>query len=447
MVAPRAKNRESRMRHVLIRTFGCKLNQYDSQLISESFAANGYGITDDAALADVCVVNTCSVTARSDYQARQFIRKILRSQRRPRVVATGCYAQRAPSEVAAIEGVGLVTGNVEKASLPRLVEGLFSHGARLAEPNTVVAPPGQDTCRSGCGPSFQRRARALVKIQDGCDSSCTYCVVPSVRGRGRSVPQPRVLGEVCALVTSGYREIVLTGARVGSYGRDLGNGTSLESLVRALLAAGTGYRIRLSSLEPGEITESLLGLTVGDERVCRHFHVPLQSGDDTILSCMGRPYTASEYGDSVRRIKGLLPEACVGCDVMVGFPGESEEQFQRTYELLESTPVDYAHVFPYSRRPGTSAFSMSGQIPRTVKRARATALLQLAGRKRREFERSRSGALETVILEDELRPGFFTGTTGNYLRLLVEAGEARAGDALSVRIECDADGKMLGRVC
>jgi len=431
------------MKQVLVRTFGCKLNQYDSQLITESFARSGYAVAKDPSSADVCVVNTCSVTARSDYQARQLVRRVLRSGRRPVVVVTGCYSQRAPYEIAGIEGVGLVTGNVEKASLPLLVQGL----ARGEAARTAVSSPEEHHCLAGCDPAFQRRARALVKIQDGCDASCTYCVVPSVRGKARSVRPERVLTEVTALCESGYREVVLTGARIGSYRNEGENGQSLDGLVRALAGVRRDFRIRLSSLEPGEITESLLDAALCGERVCAHFHVPMQSGDDAVLSAMARPYSAREYAERILAIRRKLPHACVGSDVIVGFPGESDAHFARTYELVESLPLAYLHVFPYSRRPGTAAFWMRDQVPGTVKKARARALIELGARKKREFALSQAGSVETAILEEQVAEDLWKATTGNYLRVGLKSRGRAAGEVVRVRIGAYGDGGLVGEAC
>ena len=417
------------MRQVLVRTFGCKLNQYDSQLITESFARSGYAIAKDPSRADVLVVNTCSVTGRSDYQARQLVRRALRSGTRPLVVVTGCYAQRAPEELSEIEGVGLVTGNVEKASLPLLVDGVAPGDVR-----TAVSPPDDGRCAAGCGVAYQRRARALVKVQDGCDSSCSYCVVPSVRGRSRSVRALDVIREVAALRESGYAEVVLTGARLGSYRDETRNGLTLAGLVQALGEAGSGFRIRLSSLEPGEVTRPLLEAAADSERVCGHFHVPLQSGDDDILRAMRRPYSAAEYAERVLAITREVPHACVGADVIVGFPGETEERFARTHELVRRLPLAYLHVFPYSRRPGTAAFDMRDQVPAVVKKARVRALMELSARKRREFALSRAGLVETAVLEEEDGEGRWTATTGNYLRVRVDCAGGAAGEAVRVRI-------------
>jgi threonylcarbamoyladenosine tRNA methylthiotransferase MtaB len=435
------------MRHVQIRTFGCKLNQYDSQLISESFARSGYRIVREAERADVCVVNTCSVTARSDYEARHSIRRIVRSGRGQVVVVTGCYSQRAPDELRAVEGVDLVAGNVEKASLPRLVDELVRSGRSRAEAVTAVSPLGAGACVAGCDPLFQRRARALLKIQDGCDACCSYCVVPQARGRSRSVPSSVLVEEANLLGATGYSELVLTGARIGSYGRDLGNGSCLEGLVGSILSGGAGYRIRLSSLDPFEITDSFLKHLAGENRLCAHFHVPLQSGADATLKRMGRPYSGSEYLDRVAAIRRTFPGACIGSDVIVGFPGEEEEDFRRTYELVESAPLCYVHVFPYSRRPGTAAFSMPGQVPRAVKKARGRALLELARRKRHEFALSQKDTVQVVIVEEELEPGLFTGTTGNYLRVHMRANGIRPRDSIRVRVGDCENGRLVAQLC
>ena len=429
------------MRQVLVRTFGCKLNQYDSQQIAESFARSGYAVAKDPAAADVMVVNTCSVTARSDYQARQLVRRALRSGRRPLVVVTGCYSQRAPQEIAAIEGVGLVTGNVEKASLPRLVEGLMR-----GECATVVARPDDEHCPAGCGREFQRRARALVKVQDGCDSSCAYCVVPSVRGRSRSVPARQVMREVAALSEAGYREMVLTGARVGSYRDETNGGLSLAGLVGALEADRRGFRLRLSSLEPDEVTRPLLDAAAGDG-VCAHFHVPLQSGDDDVLRAMRRPYSVSDYSERVWDIRQALPRACVGADVIVGFPGETEARFDGTYKLIERLPLAYLHVFPYSIRPGTDAADMPGQVPASVKKERVRVLMDLSASKRREFALSCVGSVETAVLEDEVSDGLWTATTGNYLRVRVRRAGGAPGEAVRVRIRGYEHDGLVADVC
>ncbi|MBN1503897.1 MAG: tRNA (N(6)-L-threonylcarbamoyladenosine(37)-C(2))-methylthiotransferase MtaB [Candidatus Eisenbacteria bacterium] len=430
------------MRQVLVRTFGCKLNQYDSQLITESFARSGYGIAKDPSTADVWVVNTCSVTARSDYQARQLVRRAVRSGTKPLVVVTGCYSQRAPEELARIEGVGLVTGNVEKASLPRLVDGLTP--GELAR--TVVSPPDEEGCAAGCGPEFQRRARALVKVQVGCDSSCSYCVVPSVRGKSRSVRARDVLREVAAVTERGYTEVVLTGARVGSYRDVTAGGLSLSGLVEALVDAGTGFRIRLSSLEPAEVSQSLLEAAGGD-RVCPHFHVPLQSGDDGILRAMGRPYSASEYAERIRWVVEALPHACVGADVIAGFPGETEARFARTYGLVERLPLAYLHVFPFSGRPGTAAVRMKGEVPGVVKKARVRALMELSETKRREFALSRAGSYETAVLEQQNEDGSWTATTGNYLKVRVQSAGRAAGEAVRVKIGSLSEGRLAAEEC
>ncbi len=441
--ALRPRSRENRMRQVLVRTFGCKLNQYDSQLITESFARSGYAIATDPVRADVWVVNTCSVTARSDYQARQLVRRALRSGGRPLVVVTGCYAQRAPEEIAGIEGVRLVTGNAEKASLPRLVDGL----ERVSCCTGTVSKTQERPCEAGCGPQFQRRARALVKVQDGCDSSCAYCVVPAVRGGSRSVRAGEVLREVGALCDGGYREVVLTGARVGSYGDDAAQGLRLAGLVQALKGLRSDFRIRLSSLEPGEITRPLLEAAADADRVCAHFHVPLQSGDDAVLRVMQRPYTASEYAERVMAIRRELPRASVGADVIVGFPGETEECFSSTYRLVERLPLAYLHVFPYSRRPGTAAFGMRGQIPAVVKKTRVRALLQLGAMKKTQFALSAAGSFETAVLEEKVGEDCWTATTGNYLRVRVRRAGSAAGEAVRVRIHGMEDGWLSAEAC
>ena len=431
------------MRRVFVGTFGCKLNQYDSQVISESFASKGHELTSDMLAADVCIVNTCSVTARSDYEARQLVRKINRANPRALILVTGCYAQRAPHEVARIDGVGLVAGNAEKSSLSGLVESWQATG----EGETEVGSAGGGPERTISGPGFQRRSRALVKIQDGCDGCCSYCVVPSVRGRSRSEPVELIRKQVESLEAAGFAEVVLTGASVGSYGNDLGNGQSLEGLLRVLLTTATELRVRLSSIEPGEITASLVESVAREERVCRHFHVPMQSGDAAILRAMRRPYSPDEYAEKIQAIHSSFPDACLGSDVIVGFPGESEAAFEKTCELIERLPLSYLHVFPFSRRPGTQAWQMGLEPTHSVKRARARVLRELGARKRSVFVESQMGVLAEAVLEEEVEPGLFRGTTGNYLRVLVRAQGKKPRDAIRVRVIGRADGNLLAQAC
>jgi threonylcarbamoyladenosine tRNA methylthiotransferase MtaB len=455
------------MRRVLVSTFGCKLNQYDSQVISESFASKGFELSSDMLTADVCVVNTCSVTARSDYEARQLVRRILRINPRVLMLVTGCYAQRAPQEIAHIGGVGLVAGNAEKSSLPELVESLCDGGetrvsARASTDGEVrvngearievSSPGGVEECRAvpdwmSHVPTFQRRSRALVKIQDGCDGLCSYCVVPSVRGRSKSEPIERILEQVKYLSASGFREVVLTGARTGSYGNDLGDGYSLETLLGALVRGEDGLRFRLSSLEPGEVSASLVEYMAQEEKVCRHFHVPVQSCDSEILRAMHRPYSPTEYVEKIQMIHSRFCDACIGSDVMVGFPGETESAFARTYGTIEKLPLSYLHVFPFSRRPGTRASDMKQEPTRSVKRARAFALRALGMRKKSAFAESQVGTFAEAVLEEEVEPGLFKGTTGNYLKVLVRANGKRVKDAIPVKIASRTNDTLLARAC
>ncbi|UCF78086.1 MAG: tRNA (N(6)-L-threonylcarbamoyladenosine(37)-C(2))-methylthiotransferase MtaB [Candidatus Eiseniibacteriota bacterium] len=431
------------MRRVLVRTFGCKLNQYESQFIAESFASAGHRLVADESLADIHVLNTCSVTARGDSEARKFIRRAARTSPGTLIVVTGCYAQRAPWEVAGIEGVGLVAGNAEKSRLPRLVESLAEERAKVVH----VDGTGSASGPLRCGPEFQKRSRALVRIQDGCDGACSYCVVPSVRGGSRSVPGRQILEEVVELQARGFREVVLTGARIGSYGQDLEGKYSLESLLRALLAATGELRLRLSSIEPPELGAQLLELVAGEERVCSHFHVPLQSGDREVLGAMRRVYSPAEYAERVRAVKSACPDACIGADVMAGFPGEDEIAFLRTCELIEALPLSYLHVFPFSRRPGTDACSMNGQLAESVKKGRAAILRELGAAKRREFEESQLGTVRVAILESEAGDGNFVASTENYLKVLVHEDGHSRGDKVRVRIRRLPGGELFGEAC
>ncbi|MFH0778291.1 MAG: tRNA (N(6)-L-threonylcarbamoyladenosine(37)-C(2))-methylthiotransferase MtaB [Candidatus Eisenbacteria bacterium] len=422
------------MRRAFVATFGCKLNQCESQAISEKLASKGFVLCAAPGRADVVIINTCSVTGQSDRQARQAIRSLHRSAPGACLVVTGCYAERAPHEISSLPGVALVAGNAEKAHLHETIGSLEAGAATL--------PP----TRSSSGRESPARARALVKIQDGCDSACTYCVVPQVRGASRSVSRPAILGEISSLRRRGFREIVLTGARIGCYGREEGRKGGLVNLLQEILRGVPDVRLRLSSLEPGEVADSLLELVRGERRMCRHFHVPLQSGSDAVLRAMGRPYSAGEYAERIGKIHSRLPDACVGTDVIAGFPGETDVDFDKTVRLIERLPVSYLHVFPFSERPGTPAGAMGPVVERSCRKQRAAELRALGERKRTRFVESQIGSVQEAIVEGPAGPGLFKATTGNYLRLLVRGASLLPRQMIEVQIKDTADGRVCAEL-
>ncbi len=395
-----------------IETHGCKLNQADTLVIAREFKEAGLMQVAEDERADVYVVNSCTVTHVADRKARQALRAARRRNPNATIVATGCYAQRTPDALEAIAEIDLVFGNVQK---PRLVRQVLDWRGEQAVP-----------CATGDEAEYVSphvdRSRAMVKIQEGCNQVCAYCIVPKVRGRERSIPSDELVSEIGAHVVSGYKEVVLTGTQLGSYGFDLA-GSSLVSLIAAIIEQTDIERLRVSSLQPKEMTDELLALW-DDQRLCSHFHMPLQSGSDSILQKMRRRYSSQEYEETVERIRSRIPDASITADVIVGFPGETDGDFRKTYELCERIGFTDMHVFPYSVRPGTSAAHYEGHIPPDVKGERMQTLLELAKRQARQVRLSRIGSARRVLWEsqgsrDDTMCWF--GLTDDYIRVATKS--------------------------
>jgi threonylcarbamoyladenosine tRNA methylthiotransferase MtaB len=407
-------------------TLGCKINQYETDLMRRDVLSSGSTLVPFDAEADVYVINTCSVTAKSDYQCRQAIRSAVRRGQGAKVVVTGCYAETRPDEIKKIPGVDLIIGNRDKRRVGQFV-------------NSLVPA----TCESSCqAPDDVRtltvpgaRTRGFLKIQDGCDNRCSYCIVPSARGGSRSVGPADVLQEFESLVHEGYPEIVLSGIHIGVYGLDLPPRSDLTNLLKMLLAKRGTARVRLSSIEPREITDGIIELL--GSGLCRHLHIPLQSGDGSILKAMGRDYSPAFYLNLLRRIADRVPGVALGADVMVGFPGEGEREFRNTFRLIEGSPLTHLHVFSFSPRPGTPAAEMIGQVPETVKKERNEKLRELGNRKNLDFRKKFLGLELEVVLEgkaDAVR-GCLNGLTDNYIRVTITASSPDyAGRKVKVRI-------------
>ena len=394
---------------VAIETHGCKLNLADSELLAVEFSRLGYTVVEAGQPADVYVLNTCTVTRTADGKTRQALRAAHRRSPDALVVATGCYAQRAAQELREVSGVSLVAGNSRKA---KLVQEVLRLRGQTASPCTVgVESPW---------PRLPRRTRAFVKIQEGCNQVCAYCIVPRVRGRERSIPPAEIVREVRERVAEGYQEVVLTGTQLGSYGFDLPNAT-LPSLLSEVLQATEVPRLRVSSLQPQEITRDLLRLWREDPRLCPHFHMPLQSGSDRVLARMRRRYGAAEYLAAVERVRAALSHASITADVIVGFPGETEEDFQATLALCRRVSFSDLHVFPYSVRPGTSAAYFPDRVESQAIAARTRAILSLAKELAAAHRQRCVGQVYSVLWEEEAAeaegPPRWSGLTETYLRV------------------------------
>ena len=393
---------------VAIETHGCKLNQADSGILSADFARAGFRMVSTREPADVYLVNSCTVTHVADGKARHALRAARRRNPSATIVATGCYAQRSPEALRGMPEVDLVLGNVDKVDLVRQV---------VEWRGEVVGPCalGTDSQPPSAGAT---RTRAVVKIQEGCDQVCAYCIVPKVRGRERSVPPDEVLRGVNEYLSRGYKEVVLTGTQLGTYGFDLPN-IDLSGLVARILSETGVVRLRISSLQPQEIRASMLKLW-SDPRLCPHFHLALQSGSDQVLMRMRRRYTASQYGKAVDMIREAVPDVAITADVIVGFPGETEADFEQTYSLCDEVGFAAVHVFPYSIRPGTSAAHFGGRIDPATKTVRVQELISLGRHHSADFRRRYIGTVRPVLWERTKGVAgseLWTGLTDNYIRV------------------------------
>jgi len=395
-------------------TLGCKVNQCDGDEIARALAERGYEIAANEEPADIFIINTCTVTATADAKARKLIRKLHREHPQARIIVTGCLAQRDPESVALLPGVSVVVANTEKSEIAILVTGLWPGEAGRG--GAAVQDGGERPAGMGM-PALQgaRRTRAFLKIQDGCDHHCAYCIIPKVRGRPTSKPMSKVLAEIRRLAHLGAQEVVLCGIRLGAYGRDDEEGT-LAALLHELREIEVP-RLRLSSIEPMDVTEDLLAEIADHPRLCHHLHLPLQSGDDSILAAMGRGCTSAEYGDLVGRIRAAWPDAALTTDVMVAFPGETEEQFERTGAFVRKIGFTRVHVFSYSPRPSTPAAARPDQVPAGVRRDRAARMLAIARDLAQAAARSWVGQRASVLFEERGDDGRLSGLTPHYLRV------------------------------
>ena len=432
---------ETAARTVSFATLGCRLNQVDTQQIQAALEARGFRTVAFDEPADVVVVNTCTVTARAEFSDRQMIRRAARVREGATLVVTGCWAQTSPGDVAAMAEVDLVVGNGDKHRLPELLDGVVAgrvHVSDIARARTVDAEP---ITRIG------GRSRAFLKIQDGCQHRCAFCVVPFARGASRSLDPKRVLDQAQILVAAGHPELVLTGVDLGHYGADLLPRTSLAALLRRL-AEIPGLRwIRLSSLLPAYFTPELVEVVTSTPAIAPHFHIPLQSGSDRVLRLMRRPYDTRMYRALVDRLVAARPRLGLGADLIVGFPGETDADFADTVSLVRGLPFSYLHVFPYSARKGTEAARLSGQAERRVITRRSRALRELGLTKNAEFRRGLVGAVEDVlVLETRERvTGELVGLTGNFVEVAFPGPATLMRNLVRLRVTAVTGDRTVGK--
>ncbi len=401
---------------IALDTVGCKLNQAETQHLAQQFVWAGYELVSAADDADIYILNTCTVTHVADGKCRQLLSRAHRLNPDALVVAIGCYAERARQELAQIEGVGLVLGNSQKPHLLRLLE----ESGHLSRPDAAEAA---STALAGF------RTRAFIKVQDGCNCFCSYCIVPLVRGREKSVPFDQVAAEVRHRVAEGYNEVVLTGTELGSYSYE---GAGLGELLERILRETEVTRLRLSSLQPQEISPELIGLW-RDDRLCRHFHLSLQSGSNAVLERMKRRYTTGDYQQAVALIRGMVPQVAITTDIIVGFPGETEAEFEESFEFCRQMQFSRIHVFAYSPRQGTEAALMPDRVGDRVKRERSQRMLALAKDSAQSFRRRFLGKTVKVLWEKQTG-GIWSGLTDNYIRVYTRSSEDLTNKLLLVKM-------------
>ncbi|NOY85351.1 MAG: tRNA (N(6)-L-threonylcarbamoyladenosine(37)-C(2))-methylthiotransferase MtaB [Nitrospirae bacterium] len=437
---------------VSFQALGCRLNQSESGALSGGFDAAGFRVLAPNVPADLCVINTCSVTNQAESKCRALIRRILKKNPQTFIALTGCYAQSGVDVLRQMPGVDLIAGTDHKMSLPQLVQGIIQgysgSGAPLQKRDKPLVFHNPKISRSEFTvPNlsvFDHTTRPNVKIQDGCDFFCTFCIIPYTRGRSRSRNFEDVILEASIWAARGHREIVLTGVNLGEYESQ---GQNLVNLIQALEGIEGLQRIRISSIEPTTVSPALLHLMHSSKKLCSYLHLPLQSGSDAILSAMDRRYSRQAYMDFVQEAIISVPNLGLGTDVMVGFPGEDEADFDETVSLIRTLPFSYLHVFPYSRRKGTRV-TRGNLVPvhPTVIKQRTKILCDLSNRLRSTFYRSSIGKTVSVLFENKNRDGLFTGLTENYIRVGVETNEDLSGFVKSVRIETENEGLALGRL-
>jgi len=428
---------------IAITTLGCKINQYDSAVIQNRLEnKHSFVPFDDAA--DCYVINTCTVTDRADWEARQLVRRAKRQNPAAKVLVTGCYAQVSPDEVARVAGVDYVVGLNRLDDLLRFVE-----STPLGETQVAVS----DVKRERGVPVLGTRelpghTRAFLKIQEGCNYTCTYCIIPTARGLSRSVAPRQVFEQLRELAGAGYQEIVLTGIHLGGYGQDLQPKLDLTALVEQIAESGLMARIRLSSLDPREVPDRLLDLMASSETICPHLHICAQAGDDAILKAMRRNYDTAYYRDLLARVRDRLPDAALGSDIIVGFPGESAAQFDASLDYFDSLPLTYFHVFPYSARRGTPATALADPVPAAEKKLRAQRMRELGARKKQEFCAGFAGRQIAVLVEGKVdkTSGAQRGFSRNYLPVALAGGSEFANREVAVRLSEYRNGWLRGIV-
>jgi threonylcarbamoyladenosine tRNA methylthiotransferase MtaB len=429
------------MKRVALHTLGCKLNFSETSTIGSQFLNKDFTIVDFKQKADVYVLNTCSVTENAEKECRQIIRKALRINPEAFIIVTGCYAQLRPEEISAIEGVDIVLGSNEKFNIFSLIDNFNKKDLAC-----VFVSPTKELNDFGFAHSTDAdsRTRAYFKVQDGCDYKCSFCTIPAARGGSRSMNVSEAISEFSRLVEQGYREIILTGVNVGDYGKSAG--TDFYNLLVNLSNINGDFRIRISSIEPNLLTDDILNLVAENEKLCKHFHIPLQSGSPKILKLMQRRYKADFYNDLILKAKQKIKNLGVGVDVIVGYPGETEDDFLQTYNFINELPVSYLHVFTYSERPGTKAINLPGKVDMFERRRRNNMLRILSEKKKNFFYNEMIGKELDVLFESEASDGKIKGFSSNYVRVVNTYDENLINEFSKIKITEINDSLCEGKI-
>ena len=429
-----------RQKRVSFHTLGCKLNFSESSTLAREFEQGGYLRVEPSDATDVAVINSCSVTEHADKKCRNIIRKIHRRNPNAIIAVTGCYAQLKPNDIAAIDGVDIILGNNNKGDLFRRVEELQEKGK--AE---VYSCSVEEMTRFFAAYSSGDRTRSFLKVQDGCDYKCAYCTIHYARGASRNIPIATIVEEAREIVAAGQKEIVITGINTGDFGRTTGE--KFIDLLRALDEVEGVERYRISSIEPNLITDEIIEFCAKSPKFMPHFHIPLQSGSTHILGLMRRRYTADRYRERIAKIRELMPDTFLGVDVIVGFPGESEEHFMETYHLLEEVGASFLHIFPFSERPGTPAVEMPNKVQSRISTERVARLEELNDRLHKEFASKYLGTEREVLFESTDHSGMMYGYTDNYLRVSAPYDTALINNICRVRLNAfDENGNISSEI-
>ena len=429
------------MKRVAFYTLGCKVNQYETEAMEEIFVKRGYNVVDGNEEADVYVINTCTVTNLGDRKSRQFIRRAKKSNEDSIVVAVGCYSQVAPEEVEKIEGVDIVIGTTDRDKIVDFCEEAKTKRKKI---NVVKSIKGHKKFESLNIYDVKSKTRAYIKIQEGCNQFCSYCIIPYARGPIRSRDLDDIIKETERLAEAGFKEVILTGIHVASYGKDLKNIDLLKVIEEVSKIEGI-ERIRLSSVEPTLIDERSMEKALEIKKLCDHFHLSLQSGSDTVLNRMNRKYTTSQYEEIVKLIRRYMPDAGITTDIIVGFPGETEEEFEETYNFVKNIGFSRIHVFKYSPRKGTPASKFENQIHGTIKHERSERLINLGNELMSSFNEKYIGRTMDVLFE-EIKNGFIEGYTTNYIRVKAKPSKEKEGQILSTKIIDKENEFLIGKI-